>query len=959
MNDALSRIKYRPDGDWNSNYGPFEEVHVIVDGNSIPLRNPILKHKILISVEATPDAPTWNVVGGKLESTQSQKKDTIYNFYVYEDESITICLSLNDPDIVEEYLDPLLTVHAASTAGACIELDSYQGLFMEDQNNCESIHFKGTLKFINSAIAQIRYTPPLDYNGQDSISLFASDGLLNVTATLLISVSARHSPFPGISTTTGHCIDHNTTLNGKDVIGTGLSQHIGFEAFVYKPNRHGLIVDLGKKRRCRANDFCSVGNFSIQGDKSLMYKLEVSVALGRILTPTHLQDIDSTYMNQMQTRLQMIGEIPALNKALRDLTYISTANYEVVDTMSFILSSLSIPVIFDAFLSSVSVDIVVEAGSVLMSLDAPSVLHITNEDEVISIEGISAHKSSSIHDKNKIIQASIITSEGHVRISRSLSKVKIHPLLPIYDNMWWHNISICGAIEHVNSTLGKISLMPVENMNSDSGDVVYISVYVVSVDDCETMKHIISDEESDDTVLIPVHVKAVNDGPVISLKPSSDVDMFSSENHTLVVEENRKLHIPVSVQDIDSNIVKVEVRSKNSGMIAVALNNLRDINAFFLKGDCGGDFYPHIGIQGTIEGVNTVLQNMYFMGKETNDDLEITASDLVGGQDKLTLKVYVQSVAMDLLLWFVVNADFKRPTPVFQEKEYRLVSSDWVERKDLYMEAEVPNHSVGPKYKTRRLSGPRMFTVSIGSDVDAVASDVGVCLKVVTDKGLIRIQKQIKSLVFETANEGKELRYVGDVFTVNKAAEAIIFEATDGIGGKVTLEITAIKGHCQIGTTNCYCNFDIPDARKGLFHLQVNRLNSPPRISWLTTDYMNTQPPQVALDNSMTLRGLQIQDLDASRDDILSFKISASKGVLSLLSIQNLSFMRGTGFKDRVIEVFGTLHAINEAIHEVSYTCRAIIDGCQSGSYETIHLQVSDHGFAKQDDKSILHIQIV
>jgi hypothetical protein len=501
--------------------------------------------------------------------------------------------------------------------------------------------------------------------------------------------------------------------------------------------------------------------------------------------------------------------------------------------MFFILSSLSIPDIFDTFLSSLSLEILVEVENNGLSLVAPSSVLFMDEDEIISIVGVLAYKSPLNDDKNKLIQASIVASEGSIRISHSLSKLKIHPVVPNYDEMWWNDLAICGTVQHVNSSVAKMSFKPIENWNSDAGDVVRIYVHVATTDDCEMIGSVTNIEDLEDTTLIPLYVKPVNDGPVISLESSAEGDILMSGNGTLVVKENVKVRVPFAVQDVDSDIIKVEIKSQRSGMFAVSLGNLRNIDAFFLEGDCGGDFYPNVSIQGTITGVNIVLQNIYFMGKETNEYIEVIASDLIGGQDTLNLTVYVQPAAVDLLLWFVVNADFKRPIPVFQEYESRLLGSDLIERKDLYMEAEMPKHIVGPKYKVRRLSGPRIFTLSIGSDEDALKSDVRVCVKVVTDQGIIRIQRTFKSILFETAQEGKELRYIGGVFAVNKASEAIIFDATDGVGGQVTLEITAVKGHCQMGTNRCYWNFDIPDARKGLFHLQVNRLNSAPKISWL------------------------------------------------------------------------------------------------------------------------------
>jgi hypothetical protein len=62
-NTALSHMTYKPDENWNSYYGAFEVIDVTFDTKRLQVRNSILKHKTFISVEATPDAPTWFIIG--------------------------------------------------------------------------------------------------------------------------------------------------------------------------------------------------------------------------------------------------------------------------------------------------------------------------------------------------------------------------------------------------------------------------------------------------------------------------------------------------------------------------------------------------------------------------------------------------------------------------------------------------------------------------------------------------------------------------------------------------------------------------------------------------------------------------------------------------------------------------------------------------------------------------------
>lgn len=86
-----------------------------------------------------------------------------------------------------------------------------------------------------------------------------------------------------------------------------------------------------------------------------------------------------------------------------------------------------------------------------------------------------------------------------------------------------------------------------------------------------------------------------------------------------------------------------------------------------------------------------------------------------------------------------------------------------------------------------------------------------------------------------------------------------------------------------------------------------------------------TQLPEggLTVENEQVVTGvdqaLAVLDVDTPPDATLEVRLSCGKGLLSLKYVHGLSFLEGDGFEDEVIEINGTIKAINAAFRNLHY----------------------------------------
>ena len=187
-NKALSNLVYTPLKDWYTCNDQLDTITFEVKDAGFHNIMELNSHTTLLDIEGQPDPHRWTVVG---ENTLLQRYgDAAVVSDVEEDSSATLFIALIDADNFPGSTDAFYSVQISSFAGAHIRLSSYHGIFMKGDFRSGVLGFEATFSSLNDAVKSLSYTPPLNFNGPDIITLFASDGhFFNSTTKIPINVT--------------------------------------------------------------------------------------------------------------------------------------------------------------------------------------------------------------------------------------------------------------------------------------------------------------------------------------------------------------------------------------------------------------------------------------------------------------------------------------------------------------------------------------------------------------------------------------------------------------------------------------------------------------------------------------------------------------------------------------------------------------------------------------------------
>jgi len=919
-NNALSKLVYTPPRDWYTCNGQLDAITFEVKNAGFQNIIEPNSHTTFIDIEGRPDPHRWMVDGENtiLQRTGDIVVVSIDTIDVEEDSSAILSIALLDADNVPEPTDVFYTVQISSFAGAHIRLSSYHGIFMKGDFR-SGLGFEATFASLNDAVKSLSYTPPLNFNGRDIITLFASDGNLTKSTT---KIPINVTPTEDIPLIRVPFIQNCVQDQACNVFQ---------EVFLDDPDGNAMLTidlhsDVGRMSFSESRDFSVLIAGSRMGDSSFTFKgsgHSINFLLKSII-----------YLPGYSSNFPLIDSI-AFTVRDKYLEIKSQSALQVFVSKSSPIASTSDPTLT----YGLDVNVIVSNEYDSLQIIAEEKLYFVSEDEYLAVEGISISLSRVPKDNESIItQAIIEVTHGRIMLSRNSSMIEVQDLSFVKSNEWYTNVSLCGSAIDVSAALGEISFSPNRNWNSDEGDHGNISVSVGRIQSCESKSSEVTELDNvEDFISLAIHVRSINDDPVVM-----------TDKHNISVDEDHEERVHIEIVDADSTTIKVSLNPNGFGMVAVSHNKKDYTNAFFMTGDGDGRFHESITFQGTISAVNEYLSNFRFLGStnyhSTEGTLYISATDDLGGFASMQLNVTIHSVQDDVILWSLVDSSLEQPIPKFKEGERRIIASDWLLDSHLYTEMIIPLASHDHDNTLRPHTGLRPFAVSNGDDPYS-STDIRVCIGVSTDKGIISVNDVDKMIAFNTDSRGKYLEFAGNISFLNEVFKTLMYEAVRNESGLVTVLVTAVKEYCDEDRNLCSCNFDMLGTKKGTFHISVTSMNSPPIISRL--DSSNVL--EATVDTPLYISGLVIEDSDVSEEDLLTLDITLSKGILSLVSSHKLSFIKGTGFNDtKEMHVLGTLKAINAAISSLSYTCRSLLDGCEVGTKEHITIRVSDNGFNGQ-----------
>jgi len=693
-NLALGQLLYTPARNWNTDNSDAEEIRFEVRNTADNDATETSSHVTFVNCKGSPDPPTWQVPGVTLllEPTGEYKVESIATIEVPEDESITVSISLRDSDVLEDSPDIMFSVRISTSSGR-IQLNRYNGIFLRNGSpGSNLLHFDATYTSINDAMEQLTYTPLPNFNGEDTITLFASDSSFNSTVEIPILVvpkpdipvirapiilqcsKGKMCDFSGVSledpdtnpmlwvqmqTESGrlsfsadfklssravHLL--NGSLSGDKqftMTGSGNDLNSALKSLVYIPHpRTAPTIDLAifkvkvmddliffesqsevqvfvtdtfeeppfirydkilyhddeacksafhlandtdkmckghtqiEPIRCTEDQDCFFSGFSIDGDDSSIFEIDINVQHGALIFHDSLMGIQ---LMDIGDNVSVRGNIVHLNRALRHLIYKPTHHFVGKDTVNLHVSLSGEPTNgFRSTTHRLEVDVIIAGAFDRIRLVGPDQLHFVNEDEYISIEGIAATHVPSNNFAN--VQAIVRSTNGRFRPTKTnFSAVTIHDIsdpngrlwLPTNimpheqeRELWWTHASICGNLVDVIKSLSAISFIAHENWNSEKGDYSEIAVGIQRLDTCE-INPTTMDDRLEDSITVPIHVNPINDPPEINVETINHDNFSSEDRHTIRVDEDHEMTLPIEIMDIDNGIIKVDI--KTNGLV--------------------------------------------------------------------------------------------------------------------------------------------------------------------------------------------------------------------------------------------------------------------------------------------------------------------------------------------------------------------------------------------------------
>ncbi len=188
-----------------------------------------------------------------------------------------------------------------------------------------------------------------------------------------------------------------------------------------------------------------------------------------------------------------------------------------------------------------------------------------------------------------------------------------------------------------------------------------------------------------------------------------------------------------------------------------------------------------------------------------------------------------------------------------------------------------------------------------------------------------------------TGSPAASITASGTLSALNNALNSLIYRSNASFQGTDTISLL-VNDNGNTGKGGA-----LADSKT--IAVTVNAVNKPPVITVPTAQSVNE-------DTSLSLAGISISDVDAGGGNE-TVSLSAVNGVLSFGATAGLTFLTGTGAKDRNVTISGTLALINAALNSLTYQGDRDFNGS-----DVIIVSVNDNGntgngVALSDTKSL------
>ncbi len=446
-----------------------------------------------------------------------------------------------------------------------------------------TLYFNDTSEYINNALQDWEYVPPLHWNsqlgGEETLSMkagIAPDWQINESIPI-VTWSKNNAPIIHLLNLTivYGMEDERLILEGVSVEEVDAGEDPSGVMEITLSVEHGTI------------DILTVGGLWV------IYNIKPQYGCGHTLI--------------------FRGNVVQVNEALGGLSYMGPENWSGIDKLTIHVNDLGNTGVGGTLTARGNIDVVIQAVNDAPQIQAPFSVLDMDEDEVLPIRGITVSDEEELESLFKFQVSVSIHTLGAGGTLKFPPQVEGAQLI---SGAWFtsSHVEFLALPHAIRALLENLTFTPFPNANELSCGITVIEWTVSDLGCCG------SGGQGTDTLILKIRVRAVNDAPTLSIPPYINIQ-----------QDELEILPGIEVEDIDarenpSSLIQVNITVENGSL--QFLGGLHNNAGLWVKNDGSNGFLQFFG---TVDLVKAALQTIAyrgFYGWSGTDHLTVSVDDL-------------------------------------------------------------------------------------------------------------------------------------------------------------------------------------------------------------------------------------------------------------------------------------------------------------------------------------------
>ena len=969
VNAALKTLSYKPDWNW---WGHDDLTFEVKDAGGLLLKT----RQVHLDVKAVNDFPTVVVEGEGTLATQLMTDPSSWQNIVrdaVEDIELAIdFLSIYDTDNLDLYKDgdsastavesltasavssvqQVLEVELAVSNGVLSVFDKHTfGVSVISSNGGRILALRGLQKMINSALKHVRYLGDLNWNGDDTLIVTATDfgvyagseevnALTHVRHVILRVAEVNDVPYVVLPTTGRNVLEALEDVGG--IIGSPCADGTIAHAGGCDQSNLDLSVVAGEPVH-----YMSTASFYVRDDDatpSEVITLDIIVTHGTI-TLRDLSTVPSLSFTvgdgTLDGTLTVSGTVADLNVALKGAVFLSDKNFNSEHGHLFPIDALDsgmAKITFTCTDAMRGTTTVVQNIDVQATNDLPVVITeldvydpvLFNEDGGSELRSSVAtlqvfedvpYRFTSVSVRDVDCAQTLVEGLVLVTIYASKGTVSVPENSPVQlfvvgePGQLVKTLSFKGSVKNVNVALSQLEYL-------GDKDIYGADTLIIEVAD-EGNNGYSMELERGKTVLKKGVVKTDSITIPIALKSEVDAPVISVPNQPVINEDTANKMVGVSIVDVDGSGGDIHVSIVcNNGY--VKLNTFNGISLTTGTGVLDAE----VVMTGPLADCNKAIEDFTYLPKQhwhtegrDLDECVITVDDLglndpEGDHGVSTKTLYIQVLPVnDKPEWRIPGQVWKLPPRTKGYVVDYVKTSDIDEDQDLVLNGvKIIDHDLKDDDR---------------SDVDSV-----VTVKMTCSSGTIKLGSTEGLWLLGGSDKSASVKFQATLENANKALTGLTYRGLQDYNGadSIYFEVDDMGNYGQGGAL--LGNATLPIA--------VNAINDSPL--WDVPNFPVVCPE----DYQCEIANIKIVDPDATEYTSNGFDvtISADFGTVNLAGLEvpmSINFILDDGEGSGTARMTGNMADVNFMLDGLVYTPPEDMTTLNSAN-DVIHLLISSDG---------------